>query len=271
MTVHPGSLLASDLDGTLIPPEDSPSHQGALTQFARVVERARPGLALAYVTGRDLGMALAGVERWALPVPDFMACDVGTTIYHRRADGFVVDDGYAERMRDAFGGIAAADVLGVLEDLPQVRAQPAANQAMHKASFFFPWDEWGLAEPAVSRRLADSGVRADLVVSRDLVTGDGLLDVVPAGGGKGRAVTYLADLLELSLDRVVFAGDSGNDREALLSGVRSVLVGNAPARVRSDLREEARARRLDDRVYLAEGEGAEGVMEGLVHWGVVPG
>jgi hypothetical protein len=66
-------------------------------------------------------------------------------------------------------------------------------------------------------------------------------------------------------------GDSGNDRAALLSGARSVLVGNAPAHLRSDLREEARARRMDDRIYLAEEEGAEGVMEGLAHWGVVPG
>jgi hypothetical protein len=235
------------------------------------VARARPGLALAYVTGRDLGMTLDGVERWTLPVPDFMACDVGTTIYHKRTDGFVVDEGYAERMRDAFGGLDAADVLGMLEDVPGVRPQPAAMQGAHKASLFFPWDEWSLAEPAVTRRLADSGVRADLVVSRDIVTGDGLLDIVPAGGGKGGAVPYLADLLELSIDRVIFAGDSGNDREALLSGARSVLVGNAPDHVRSDLREEARARRLEDRVYLAEAEGAEGVVEGLIHWGVARG
>jgi hydroxymethylpyrimidine pyrophosphatase-like HAD family hydrolase len=109
------------------------------------------------------------------------------------------------------------------------------------------------------------------VVSRDGVTGEGLLDVLPAGGAKERATAYLAGLLGLPLERVVFAGDSGNDLGALLSGTRSVLVGNAADHVRSGLRAPARARGVEDRVYLATAEVAEGVVEGLVHWGVVPG
>lgn len=269
--MRPSHLLASDLDGTLIPAADSPSQRRALSRFAKVVKQARPELAVAYVTGRDLGMTLVGMDRWTLPIPDFLGCDVGTSVYHREADGFVADPGYEEGMRAAFGGQDAAGVLGVLEGVPGIRPQPAARQGAHKASFHFAWTERTLAETAVAGRLAESGVHADLVISRDAVTGDGLLDVVPAGGGKGRAVGYLADLLELPLDRVVFAGDSGNDREALLSGVRSVLVGNAPDRVRSDVRREARARGVADRVYLAEGVGAEGVVEALVHWGLVGG
>ena len=50
-----------------------------------------------------------------------------------------------------------------------------------------------------------------------------------------------------------------------------MLVGNAPEHLRSGLRDEARARGLDDRLYLATGEVAEGGVEGLVHWGVLPG
>ncbi len=271
MTVPRNLLLASDLDGTLIPPEDSASWRRGLIRFAEAVGQVGGRLALAYVTGRDLEMSVAGMERWSLPSPDYLACDVGTSVWARAGEGFVPDDIYAERMHDAFGGLGAGDVLGMLSHVPGLRPQPSGNQGAHKASFYFPWEERDVAESAVERWLEEAGVRADLVTSRDVVTGDGLLDVLPAGGGKGRAVTYLAELLGLPLDDVVFAGDSGNDREALLSGVRSVLVGNAPDDVRSKVREEARARHLDDRVYLAGRSGAEGVLEGLIHWGVVPG
>jgi len=271
MTARPSFLLASDLDGTLIPPSDSARRREGLTRFAEVVDGARPRLALAYVTGRDLGLAKAGVEQWALPVPDFLACDVGTTLYRRHGDGFEPDDAYAALMRDAFGGAEASDVLRALEDVPGVRPQPSARQGAHKVSFFFSWEERRLVDTAVVRRLAEAEVRADLVISRDAVTGEGLLDVLPAGGAKDRATAYLAAQLGLSLDRVVFAGDSGNDLEALLSGTRSVLVGNAADHVRAGLRAQARARSVEDRVYLAAAEVAEGVVEGLVHWGVVPG
>jgi hydroxymethylpyrimidine pyrophosphatase-like HAD family hydrolase len=67
-------------------------------------------------------------------------------------------------------------------------------------------------------------------------------------------------------DDVVFAGDSGNDTDALLSGVRSVLVGNAPDTLRSEVRASAENRGLLDRVYFASSHFAAGVVEGLHHF-----
>jgi len=269
MTSRPRFLLASDLDGTLIPPEDSARSRKAVSEFTEAAQAARPGLSLAYVTGRDLALALEGISTWGLPAPDFLACDVGTSVYRRDAGSFVKDGAYAALMHEALGRIESAEVLRLTRDVAGVRPQPQEKQGAHKASFFFPWPERKSAEAEVARRLEEAGVRGDLVVSRDAVTGEGLLDVVPAGGAKDRAVLYLAETLGLPLEAVVFAGDSGNDRTALLCGARAVLVGNASDHVRSGLLEEARSRGVDDRLYLAEGEAADGVIEGLVHWGVV--
>jgi len=271
MKAAPDSLLAADLDGTLIPTTDAPSHRRALADFREAVERAGSSLCLAYVTGRRLELAHQGIARWALPLPDFLMCDVGTSVYRRRGARFVGDPAFAEEMRTALGGRDAGAVRIALSGLEGIALQGEIQQSAFKASFTFPWAHRARVSESVAAALTRAGLPVDLVTSRDAVTGLGLLDVLPAGGAKDRAVGYVARLLDLAPEQVVFAGDSGNDEAALLSGIRSILVGNASREVRARVRSEAHRLGLDDRVYLARGAVAAGVLEGLTHFGVVGG
>lgn len=262
-------LVASDLDGTLIPSRNTGNARRAVVEFRRVVASSEGRVLLAYVTGRHLTLALEGVSGWGLPEPDYLVCDVGTAVYRRDGTDFAMDGAYAALMREALGGSDAAGVTRLLGRVAELELQPPENQGAFKASFFFPWDRRMAVEESVPARLAEEGVSGEVVVSRDPVTGHGLLDVLPPGGAKDRALGYLRGALSLSPDEVVFAGDSGNDRRALLSGVRGILVGNADEGLKASILAEARALGVEERLYMARGEAAEGVVEGLGRWGVV--
>jgi alpha-amylase len=185
----------------------------------------------------------------------------------RRDGAYVPDEAYRQAVAKALGadGRAAAAALAAH---PEVELQPPLHQGEHKASFFTPWP---VAERLVGelRALAAAvGARVGFVVSRDVVTGRGLLDALPEGVAKDRAVERVAGLLGLGSDQVVFAGDSGNDEAALLAGFRSVVVGNAPAPLVERLREEAERRGRLERIYFAREHYAAGVLEGCRHFGI---
>lgn len=256
-------LLACDLDGTLLPLDDTDRSLRAVRAFTAAVSAARPGWRLAYVTGRHLELALEGVEAVGLPAPDYLACDVGTTVYRAENGGWAPDPAFRALMREAMGDADADAVRRHLAGVEGLEPQEPARQGDFKASFVFPWRERARIERAVVLGLRRAEARGRLVVSRDALDGRGLLDVLPQGGSKDRAVRHLADALDIPPERVVFAGDSGNDRDALLAGWGGVLVGNASDELRAEIRREARRLGVEARVHLARAPFAEGVLEGV--------
>jgi hydroxymethylpyrimidine pyrophosphatase-like HAD family hydrolase len=263
-------LLASDMDGTVIPLDRDPVRADEIARFRRAVQD-RPGLVLAYVSGRDLGLALQGIDVFRLPLPDFIAADVGSRVYRRHRSEYVPDPDYDARMTEAVGGVDLADVGRVVEELPEVRLQPEERQGRFKRSFFVV-EEAALEDlmETVRERVAREGARVSLIHSHDPLTGLGLLDLLPADSAKDTAVRHLAELADTPVERVAYAGDSGNDLAAFLGGFAGIVVGNAP----QDLKDRLRAARDQAgeplRLHFAEARFAAGVLEGLQHFGVVP-
>lgn len=257
-------LLASDLDGTLIPTEPGPEADDSVAAFRRAVRSAGASWSVAYVTGRHLELALEGVEEAGLPLPDAFACDVGTSVWWRDdGGGWAPDRAFREEMRRAMGGADADRVREILAGVAGLTVQPEEKQAPFKASYDLPWDERERIDDQVRVRLAEAGVDGGLVLSRDAFDGHGLLDILPAGGAKDRAVRHLARTLEIPEERVAFAGDSGNDIAALLGGWGAVLVGNAPESLKAEVRAAARRLGLAGRVHVARAPWGAGVLEGL--------
>jgi HAD superfamily hydrolase (TIGR01484 family) len=237
--------------------------------------RARRGVTLAYVTGRHLSFALEGIAGAGLPGPDLLACDVGTSLY-RPDEGawspdpqpWSPDPDYRALMREAMGGVDALEIRRALADAADLILQEDEKQAEFKASWYAP------APPRLSdvaealRARLRSVAPVELVVSVDPSKGRGLVDVLPSGGAKDRALGFMRAELGVAPDATLYAGDSGNDRAALLSGVLAVLVGNAPRTLADELRREARGRGLGERLYLATAPFAHGVLEGCEHFGV---
>lgn len=266
---HRPYLLASDLDGTLIPVEQRDEYSLEVTRF-RSALADNPGGTLAYLTGRHLEFALDGIEATGLPQPDVLVCDVGTSLFERAGSGcWQESSDYARRMAVACGGTAARDQARPLESLAWLFPQEDQKQARFKHSFYFPAErDADEVREELAACLEAAGSVCGLVVSHDPADGRGLVDVLPRGVDKATALEYVRERGGLALDRVVFAGDSGNDTAALLSGCRGILVANAALAVRNQVASEAARRGLLDHVHFATAALIAGVVEGCERFGI---
>lgn len=263
----PQYLLASDLDGTLIPLERSAQRLREVEEFVQAVRNAQ-GLMLAYVTGRHLALAEQGIAEFELPWPDLLVCDVGTSVYRRIDGGYEPDEEYQRRMRAAFGGLRGEDIKGTLASVEDLELQEDEKQAKFKVSYYTPKHASSVLDE-VADLLRSTGGNVNLVSSYDAVSDRGLLDVLPAGVAKDYAVRYLHDHTQVAADGLIYAGDSGNDRAAMLAGYRVIVVANAEESLKVDLKEEAAKQHLDEYLYFAEHPFARGVLEGCRHFGVL--
>lgn len=258
-------LLACDLDGTLIPTDPAITSHPAIEILTNAVRQDR--LTLAYVTGRHLSLALEGIRAFGLPVPEWLACDVGTSLYRRSGNAYRPHAEFQNLLTGSAPDFQTAVRNARLDDIVGLTLQPPDRQGPLKASY--------LVEPAagphvaaeVSRRLAAEASPAGVVFSLDPVSGAGLLDVLATPDGKRTVVAFLRQQLGLDERSAIFAGDSGNDCDALLAGHRAILVGNAPAGLKDHVRREAAALGLADAVYIADAAYAAGVIEGCRHFG----
>ncbi|OZA29505.1 MAG: haloacid dehalogenase [Hydrogenophilales bacterium 17-61-9] len=261
-------LLATDLDRTLLPNGAQPESPAARQRFRRLA--ARPEVRLAYVTGRHLELVEAAIAEYELPRPDFVIADVGASLYEIDVHDWRQVQDWQQTIALDWGGRSHAELVAMMDEIPGLRLQEAARQGACKLSYYAP----PLVDPAellrgVRLRLEPSGARVNLVWSIDETTATGLLDVLPASAGKRHALEFLGARLGISLNRTVFAGDSGNDMEVLVSRIPSVLVANAQESVRAEAVAHADLARL----YLARGgllgmngNYSAGILEGVVHF-----
>ena len=265
------NLLVCDMDGTVIPLDDLPHRTREIAALKKAL-MAAPHVRLAYATGRDRDLARAGIEMHDLPRPDYLICDVGTSLYHSRKTGWSLDPDYRSAVLERFGGHSAEDVHRALAPLPFLTPQEPERQAEFKISFYIK-NMSGAEE--LARRVREALSAADIsrmrvVVSLDPANGRGLLDILPDGVAKDFAVRFLAQSLGVPTGQVVYAGDSGNDLDAFLSGFRCILVANTEEWVR----EKVRAFSGKDgarRFYLATKPFAAGVLEGARYFGLITG
>lgn len=261
-------LLATDLDRTLLPNGDHPESPLARSRFRQFV--TRPEVKLVYVTGRHRELVIAAMAEYDLPQPHFVIADVGTSLYEiRGSDWFLAEDWHQALVSD-WGACTHAQLAAALAGLNGLRLQEAAKQRALKLSYYTD----RLSDPTellaqVRERLAATGANTHMIWSIDETTDTGLLDVIPAGAGKLPALEYLRKHLGIALDHTVFAGDSGNDMDVLVSDIPSVLVANADEAVRAEA-----VKRCDSRtLYLARGGLAgmnghysAGILEGVIHF-----
>ncbi len=265
-------VLCTDLDRTIIPNGDQPESPRARELLRRFA--ARPESTLVYVSGRDEGLLRNAIRDYDLPVPDFAIGDVGTTIYRVHGDHWQPMEAWSREIAPDWQGMEGADLANLLRGVEGLRLQEAEKQNDFKLSYYGPEDprpEALLSE--VRRRLKDNGVRANLIWSIDEQAHCGLLDVLPASANKSHAIAFLMRDRGFGDRQTVFAGDSGNDLEVLVSSLQAVLVRNAPPEVREEAERRAAESGRADRLYVARGgflgmngNYAAGVLEGLAHY-----
>jgi len=262
-------LLASDMDGTVIPLDREPQRITEIQELRAALEGS-DDVILAYVTGRGLELALKGMRQFDLPMPDYFVGDVGTSLYRATADGFELDTEFASRMKQAMGGLDFGKVLEFMDPLSHLLMEPHERQTEFKLSFRLPKDRDNLPTvAAVREHLEGLGGRVQVVYSVGAPSGVGLLDLLPAGAGKELALRYLQEITGVEEDDIVYAGDSGNDLAAMLVGFKAILVANAGEELRRELEEKGRESGTLSRIHFSSSPFAKGVLEGCRHFGIL--
>ena len=241
-------ILSTDIDGTLI------GHSDALLRFNgtwnQLKKVNRP--ILCYNTGRLVDDMLDLIERESMLEPDYMICGVGTNIYDFRKrqsiKSFqnVLEEGWDLKVVEAIMQQQGVDVS----------KQPKRFQNPFKSSWYL--DNANIERIFdIEHQLEDRGYEVNVVYSsgRDL-------DVLPKYANKGNALSWLLRHLDLKREQALVSGDSGNDTAMFHKrGTRGIIVGNAQP--------ELHQATIGLPVYRAKGNCADGILEGLLHYGVI--
>jgi len=260
-------LLCTDLDRTLIPNGKQPESPQAMERFKRLVNCEE--VTLVYVTGRHRALIEQAIAEFDLPQPDFAIADVGTTIYRIDSSGWRQWDEWDAQIAPDWQGLTHDELCRLLSVFPALRLQEKEKLNRHKLSFYVTLDtDTKRLLDEMDARLKYSDIKANLIWSVDEKAGLRLLDVLPASANKLHAIRFMMQQQGFFHENTVFAGDSGNDLDMLLSDIPAVLVANADAEVK---RLAANAHK--GTLYIAgggylgmNGNYSAGILEGVAHY-----
>jgi sucrose-6F-phosphate phosphohydrolase len=240
-------LFCSDIDNTLL---GNPESALRFFEAWKAIPVNRRPL-LVYNSGRLVADMERLVAQGRLLAPDYYIGGVGTRIFDVRA-GKVID-AFSAHISDGWNRTRVDEITRATAG---IQPQPAEFQEDFKSSWYLD-----NAAPEVLRdleqRLSAAGHEAAIVYSssRDL-------DVLPRRATKGGALQWLAYHLRIPLEQVLVAGDTANDGTMFrLPGVKGIIVENALP----ELLEVT----VDRPFYSSRRVMADGVLDGLLHYGVI--
>ncbi|HUF76970.1 MAG TPA: HAD-IIB family hydrolase [Longimicrobiales bacterium] len=238
-------MLVADIDDTLIGDGE------ALEALAGALTEAGDRVAFAVATGRTLPnavRALNELEEQGMRSPNVLITASGTMLSY----------GARKRERDRSWERQIdyrwepARIREVLEGMPDIEPGPREGQNPFRV-------QYRLSRPGrpslaqVRRRLRQAGVEATALLDHETS-----LEVIPVRASPGLAIRFLCYKWNLAPERLLVAGDSGNDLDMLEGDTLGVVVGNHTGEL-----DELRGR---PRIYFAEGCYAWGVLEGIRHY-----
>ncbi len=262
------TYLASDLDGTFIPLKGEIASQQALEVLSRAYEMNT--LELVYVTGRHFDSVMSAIEEHALPMPKWILCDVGSSIYQLAEDGFEIVEDYRRQLDSIVEGVDVEQLRqNLIHHVPGLRLQESFKQGPHKLSYYADASNIDEITEHLESYLESQSAPYGVVSSIDPFNGDGLIDVMPRRVSKAYALSWWCEYHSIRPEEVVFAGDSGNDYAALSAGHRAILVSNADRSIAKRLRVDHELNGWSERLFLATQPSTAGVLAGAAWFGLI--
>lgn len=264
--------LFTDLDRTLLPN----GLQQADTQAIELLHTLHDTkqLQLVYVSGRDKGLIQSAIDVFNLPTPDFAIADVGTKIYRIDHHDWLNNTDWERHLAKGWDETPLNQACEQLTQTGSIRKQEPEKQTRFKLSFYLKAEDLGeTMEQQVRQIIEQAGLPVRIIQSLDETTQTGLLDILPESASKYHAIRFLMQQYNIADNQVVFAGDSGNDMEVLVSEIPAVLVKNALKTVKQQALELSKQYGHTEQLYIAKGNFltlngnyCSGILEGLSHY-----
>ncbi len=267
-------ILATDLDRTLLPDGPYPDDESLKTLFDALNDIPHT---LVYVTGRNLNMVLDAIEKYKIPIPDFLIAEVGTSMFVKKDNVLIPEKSWSEYIMSHEQKWNREDIVNTIGTRHNLTLQETKKQNDFKISYYLPHDANRTETMSyINTNLKKIGVDANILWSVDpLADSVGLIDILPKTATKATAIEFLRKQKDLSKDAVIYCGDSGNDILPLTRGYYSILVNNAPEDVKKTVIEKVAKNGDINLLYIASGARehngnyASGIIEGLLHFGFI--
>ncbi|MEM6883774.1 MAG: HAD-IIB family hydrolase [Verrucomicrobiota bacterium] len=240
-------LFSTDLDGTILGIVD------AVDRFKTAWEQLLPEECplLVYNSGRRVDDIMTFVTSCELPKPDYVIGGVGSEIYDFKKSEWMSD--FHRVLQAGWDYETVKSVTGRIAGI-----EPQPDEFLHEfKSSWYLYNATTTQLNELRQHLQNAGMETEVVYSSQQD-----LDVLPALANKGNALKWLCQHLGISLNQCVVAGDTGNDSAMfLVDGVFGIVPGNAQLELVEQL--------ANRKVYHAKQEVADGILEGLSHYGVI--
>lgn len=265
-------MLACDLDRTIFPNGPEPFSKDAKTIFQDFL--AQHNVCLVYISGRSLEHALNGIREYDVPLPHIYVGDVGTSMYILGANKKYAEHlAWQSRISVEWSGVNRGQINFLLGDISQLVEQEKEHQNTFKQSYYFHEDAKDSVINEIEKRLSQLGIKFQIITLIDHDTQKGYLDIVPCSANKEQALRYLQEYFSITARDIVYAGDGGNDLAPLTSGYKAIVVNNATANFKDEVKRIAQKKGILQNIYFAHGgyknlngNYVAGVIEGLKHF-----
>ena len=230
-------VLVTDVDDTLTGDDEA---------LATLLERlettdARVGFGIA--TGRTLKEALALMEELEVRVPDVLITAAGTELHY--GTRLLPDRSWERQIRYRWD---RDEVRGVISAIPGLSPVPESETKYRLRYRLDPDRAPTLRE--IRRRARQEGLRVTTILDHEVY-----LDVIPVRASSGLAIRFFCFKWNLEPQRLLVAGDSGNDWDMLSGDTLGVVVSNHTPEL-----ERLRGR---PRIHFAKSPHARGILEGI--------
>jgi len=247
-------LFVTDLDSTLVGDDVALNN---LNQWLHE-QRQNYGTVIAYTTGRSLPLYQQLIAQKELLEPDVLMLAVGTEIYYPSSSN--PDNEWQTKISQAWD---REIIVEVAKRFPCLVLQPSTEQTDFKVTYYTCLDGLSVTVPHLKAILQNQGIAVQMVDSYD----GGFLDILPASANKASAAIFVQQRLGFTDEQTVICGDSGNDLSMFQNmHCPAIIVGNARLEILNWHENSPPGKR-----YLAKGNFAAGILEGLEYFGFYRG
>lgn len=230
-------LIVTDVDDTLTGADD------ALRELLDRLDNTEAEVGFGIATGRTLNEAIELLEELDVRVPDVLITAAGTQLHYGRH--LLPDRSWERQIRYRWDREEVATVVGRIPGLEAISQAATPYRLRYRLDL-----DLAPSLREIQRHVRKQGLRVTTILDHEIY-----LDVVPIRASPGLAIRFFCFKWNLAPERLLVAGDSGNDWDMLSGDTLGVVVSNHTAEL-DKLRDRAR-------VYFAKRPHAWGILEGI--------